>query len=446
MAGSAEQLNKRLNADDAAVAVIGLGYVGLPLLRAFHDAGLHVLGFDVDPEKVKALNDGKSYIQHVPPQDVAAMLDTGRFAATTDPARLARTDALLICVPTPLGQHREPDLRYVEQTADALAPHLRPAQLVVLESTTYPGTTRDVLAPRLASSGLVIGHDAFVAYSPEREDPGRRGQTTAAIPKVVGGLDKTSGDLAAALYRRAVRQVVQVENAEVAEASKLLENIYRAVNIALVNELKVLLTEMDIDVWRVIDAASTKPFGFQRFEPGPGLGGHCIPIDPFYLAWKAKEVGQPTRFIELAGEVNRAMPHYVVQRLILALNDDQKPLRNANILLLGLAYKPNVDDPRESPAFELIQQLRELGAHVDYHDPHIPTAPPMRQYGDVGLQSIAWNPDRLADYDALVILTAHDWYDWHSVADRARLIIDTRGVMRNLSPDPSANAARIVSA
>jgi len=425
-------LRNNINSASAVVGVIGLGYVGLPLAQAFHQAGFDVLGFDVDPEKIQALAAGESYLRHLGEDFVREMAASDRFEGTSDFARLGEADVLLICVPTPLGQHMEPDLGYVERTAEAIGKTIRPGQLIVLESTTYPGTTREVVLPRLEASGLTCGEDFFVAYSPEREDPGSANFRTQTIPKLVGGLDERSGELAAALYRHAIEQVIPVSSAEVAEAAKLLENIYRAVNIALVNEMKVLLTRLDIDVWEVIDAAATKPFGFQRFTPGPGLGGHCIPIDPFYLTWKAKEVGLPTRFIELAGEVNRSMPEFVIDRLAAALNDHAKPVKGSKVLVLGLAYKPNVDDVRESPSFELIELLLERGAAVDYHDPHVPRTHHMRHYGDLGMASIDWSPQKLADYDCVLVATDHKWYDWQQIADHAKLVVDTRGAMRGV--------------
>src|SRR5258706_6745862 len=334
----------------AVVGVIGLGYVGLPLMAAFHRAGFRVMGFDVDPAKIKSLREGKNYLKHLGPEMVSEMVRAGRLAAPSDFARLAEPDVLISCVPPPLGRHLEPDLCYVERAAGDIARTLRPGQLAVLESTTYPGTTREVVLPRLLARGLKCGTDFYLAYSPEREDPGRRDHSTQTIPKLVGGIDAESGRLATALYRKAIDKVIPVSSAEVAESAKLLENIYRAVNIALVNEMKVVLTAMGIDVWAVIPAASTKPFGFQALYPGPGLGGHCIPIDPFYLTWKAREVGHTSRFIELAGELNRSMPDYVVQRTVLALNERGKSLKGSRILVLGLAYKPDVDDVRESPS------------------------------------------------------------------------------------------------
>ncbi|MFN3167561.1 MAG: nucleotide sugar dehydrogenase [Phycisphaeraceae bacterium] len=439
-------MNTNVYADQpgrSTVAVLGLGYVGLPLLRAFWDAGFSVLGFDVDQAKIDMLRNGESYLKHLGEALVRDMADgpPERFDVTCEGGELAKADALLICVPTPLGEHLDPDLSYVKHNAELIAQTLRPGQLVVLESTTYPGTTRDVVLPPLEATGLTCGTDFFLAYSPEREDPGRKTHNTQSIPKLVGGIDEASGDRATALYRHAIQEVIPVKSAEVAEAAKLLENIYRAVNIALVNEMKTLLTKMDIDVWEVIDAAATKPFGFQAFYPGPGLGGHCIPIDPFYLTWKAKEIGTPTRFIELAGQINHTMPGYVVERAMLALNDEGKAAKGARVLVLGLAYKPDVDDVRESPSFEIIERLQELGAAVDYHDPHVPATHRMRKH-DLQMRSIDWSPDALAGYDCVVVATHHAAYDWAQVGQHAKLIIDTRGVMRGVEPV----AARVVQA
>jgi UDP-N-acetyl-D-glucosamine dehydrogenase len=416
----------------ATVGVIGLGYVGLPLLAAFHAAGFAVIGFDVDPAKIEALRAGRMYLKHLGESMVRDMKAAGRFEATADFSRLGEADVLISCVPTPLGTHQEPDLSYVEQTAEDIGKSLRAGQLVVLESTTYPGTTREVMLPRLNRSGLVCGKDFFLAYSPEREDPGRKDHNTQSIPKLVGGIDPISGEIATALYRKAIAQVIPVSSAEVAEAAKLLENIYRAVNIALVNEMKMLLTAMGIDVWEVIRAASSKPFGFQAFYPGPGLGGHCIPIDPFYLTWKAREVGMPTRFIELAGEINHAMPEYVVHRTMLALNERGRAINGSRILVLGLAYKPDVDDVRESPSFELIEKLRELGAQVQYNDPHVPATHKMRHY-NLEMHSVPLTPAHLAEYDAVLVATHHAAYDWQLIADHARLIVDTRNALRNIT-------------
>lgn len=425
-----KDLETKLKDHTAIIGIIGLGYVGLPLLAAFHSAGFSVIGFDVDPKKIEALRRGDNYLKHLGPKLVSEMLAAGRFEVTSDRARLAEPDAILICVPTPLGTHLEPDLSYVQNTADDIAAALRPGQLVVLESTTYPGTTRDILLPRLASRGLTCGRDFYLAFSPEREDPGRKNFNTQTIPKLVGGIDAESGRLAVMLYEQAIKKVIPVSSAEVAEAAKILENVYRSVNIALVNEMKTVLDAMHIDVWEVIAAAATKPFGYQPFYPGPGLGGHCIPIDPFYLTWKAREVGLPTRFIELAGEINHAMPRYVVQKTMLALNDRGKSVRNSKILLLGLAYKPDVDDVRESPSFELFELLTQLGATVDYNDPHVPATHRMRKYGDLGLTSVPLSPQMLASYDCAIVATNHSVYDWQMIASHCKLIVDTRNALR----------------
>jgi UDP-N-acetyl-D-glucosamine dehydrogenase len=424
-------LHQKIDSASAVVGVIGLGYVGLPLLHAFHRAGFPVIGFDVDDRKIQALKRGENYLKHLGEGMVREMTSAGRFDSTTDFARLGECDAIISCVPTPLGKHLEPDLSYVEQTAQDIARTLRKGQLIVLESTTYPRTTREIMLPRFVARGLTCGTDFYLAYSPEREDPGRKDFSTQTIPKLVGGIDPASGEVAVALYRKAVKQVIPVSSAEVAEAAKLLENIYRAVNIALVNEMKMVLTAMGIDVWEVIRAASSKPFGFQAFYPGPGLGGHCIPIDPFYLTWKAREVGMPTRFIELAGAVNHHMPEYVVQRTILALNDRGRAAKGARILVLGLAYKPDVDDVRESPSFELIEKLEALGAHVDYHDPHVPQTHKMRHH-DLHMTSVEFTPKALASYDCVLVATHHAWYDWQKVADNAKLIVDTRNALRDV--------------
>src|SRR3989440_1479850 len=397
-------LQDKIQNNSAVVGVIGLGYVGLPLLHAFNAAGFRVLGFDIDQRKIECLSRGENYLKHLGPSMVRDMLVTNRFGATSDFARLAEPDVVISCVPTPLGKHLEPDLSYVERTADDVAKTLRPGQLVVLESTTYPRTTREIMLPRFEKRGLKCGKDFYLAYSPEREDPGRKDHNTQTIPKLVGGIDAESGRIATSLYRKAIKQVIPVSSAEVAESAKLLENIYRAVNIALVNEMKVVLTAMGIDVWEVINAAATKPFGFQAFYPGPGLGGHCIPIDPFYLTWKAREVGMPTRFIELAGEVNRNMPAYVVNKTVLALNEHGKAVKGAKILVLGLAYKPDVDDVRESPSFELIEKYEHLGAHVDYNDPHVPSTHKMRRH-DLQMKSVPLTAESLGSYDCVVIAT-----------------------------------------
>ena len=430
------QLHSKIKSREAVVGIIGLGYVGLPLLRAFWQADHPVIGFDIDSEKISQLLAGENYLKHLGIDFVAQMTATreqGRFDVTDDFDRLEECDAILICVPTPLGKHRDPDLRYIEQTADAIARTLRPGQLIALESTTFPTTTRDIVLPRLEKSGLNGGQDFFLVFSPEREDPGRADHSTQTIPKLVGGIDDTSLRLAAALYENAIESIIPVSSAEVAESAKLLENIYRAVNIALVNELKRILDAMDIDIWEVIDAAATKPFGFQPFYPGPGLGGHCIPIDPFYLTWKAREVGLPTQFIELAGQVNHDMPNYVIDRTRLALNEFGKSVNRSRILILGLAYKPDVDDVRESPSFELIKQLTELGAEVDYNDPHVPKTHSMRHYDDIEQTSVPLSEEMLGSYDAVIVSTNHAAYDWQMIADHARLIIDTRNALRDVT-------------
>jgi UDP-N-acetyl-D-glucosamine dehydrogenase len=438
----AEHIRKAVHDRTARVGVIGLGYVGLPLLELFSTKGFPVLGLDIDPVKVERLRAGQSYIGHIASERVRALLDTGRFEATTDFARLVEADAILICVPTPLGPHHEPDLSAVIATGRTVGTHLRPGQLVVLESTTYPGTTRDVLRPELESGGLVAGRDFFLAYSPEREDPGNPRHSAASIPKVVGGWDATSGALARALYGAVVPEVVAVSSCEVAEACKILENTYRAVNIALVNELKLVFERMKIDIWEVIDAARTKPFGFQAFYPGPGLGGHCIPIDPYYLTWIAHSYGIHTRFIELAGEINTAMPHHVVERVITALNDHGRALRGSRILVLGAAYKPNVDDCRESPAIALMELLQNRGAVVSYNDPHVPVLPPIRGRS-IRLESVPLSPETFAAHDCVLIATDHALYDWELIARHAPLLIDTRGATRRLPPEVRA---RIVMA
>jgi len=440
-----QTLEARIADRSAVVGVLALGYVGLPLVRAFWTAGFRCLGFDVDPAKIDALTRGENYLKHLGEGFVAEMSGSDRFEATADFGRLSEADAILVCVPTPLGPHHEPDLSFVEQTARDIGRRLRPGQLVVLESTTYPGTTRDVMLPALLAAARdagrdtpVLGDDLLVAYSPEREDPGRKDASTQTIPKLVGGLDDASGAAAAALYRHAIAEVIPVSSAEVAEAAKILENVYRAVNIALVNELKVILTRMDIDVWEVIDAAATKPFGFQAFYPGPGLGGHCIPIDPFYLTWKARELGETTQFIELAGQVNTRMPAWVVQRTMLALNDRGKAVKGSRVLILGLAYKPDVDDVRESPSFELIEQLQDLGAAVDFHDPHAGVVPNTRNYKELaGKRSIELSNAALRGYDAVVIATHHAACDWEQIVTHAPLVIDTRGATRGVAGDRS---------
>ena len=419
----------------AKVGVVGMGYVGLPLALTFCEAGFSVLGFDIDDAKVAQLCAGKSYIKHLGESRVPAAVAGGKLDATSDFSRLAEVDAILMAVPTPLTPQREPDMRFIVATSRQIAEHIRPGQLVVLESTTYPGTTDEVVRSILESSGMRCGQDFFLAYSPEREDPGNKRYQTKTIPKVVGGVDEASGSLAAALYRTAVSEVVVVESARAAEATKLTENIFRAVNIALVNELKVVYDKMGIDIWKVLDAASTKPFGFMRFNPGPGLGGHCIPLDPFFLTWKAREYDVSSRFIELAGEVNVEMPRYVVQKIQDALNRWQKALSGTRILIVGLAYKKDIDDPRESPSFEILRLLCERGADVDYHDPHIPSMPKMRSWPELEPRdSVAVDSETLASYDCVLIATDHSDIDYDLIAEHAPLVVDTRGVYRDVLP------------
>lgn len=423
---TATELLRKIEDQQALIAVVGLGYVGLPLIHAFVKAGCRTLGYDVDQRKVDQLRAGQSYIGHIPSDWIRGWVSEGTFEPTADPARLSEPDVIIICVPTPLSESRDPDLSYIESTARQIGAALRRGQLVVLESTTYPGTTRDVVLPLLAQRGLQVGRDFFLAYSPEREDPGNPSYMASTIPKVVGGLDETSQRLACALYSRAVVKVVPVSSCEVAEACKILENTYRAVNIALVNELKMLCDRMGMDVWEVINAAKTKPFGFQAFYPGPGLGGHCIPIDPFYLSWVARKHGMSTRFIELAGEINTGMPKYVVDRLSGALNDRGKPVRGSKICLLGVAYKKDVDDPRESPAFELLELLAARGAVLSYGDPHVPTLPKMRRHNVPALTSQPLTPEFLARQDAVLIVTDHSAFDYEQIVRHAPLIVDTR--------------------
>ncbi len=426
-----DELLKKITSREAQVGIIGLGYVGLPLALAFAENGFSVLGFDVDPKKVDILSEGKTYIMHMDPQRVADAVASGKFSATADLDRLGEPDTLLIAVPTPLTKQREPDMRYVEDTCEQIQQRLRAGQLVVLESTTYPGTTDELVRDLLEKSGLQCGQDFFLAFSPEREDPGNQHYSTTTIPKVVGGVDEASGQLAAALYTTAIKSVVMVKSARAAEATKLTENIFRAVNIALVNELKVVYDKMGIDIWDVLDAAATKPFGFMRFNPGPGLGGHCIPLDPFYLTWKAREYGITPKFIELAGEINVSMPHYVIEKLQDALNERGHPLKNSKVLVLGIAYKKDIDDPRESPSFELIELLLERGAEVSYHDPHIARMPSMRSWPDLPtLESQPLDAQLLAGQRAVLIATDHTDVDYELVAKHAPLVIDTRGVYR----------------
>jgi UDP-N-acetyl-D-glucosamine dehydrogenase len=417
----------------AIVAVVGMGYVGLPLTLRFSEVGFRVIGVDIDPAKVERLNRSESYIEHIKPAAIAQARMRG-FAATTEFSRVREADAILICVPTPLGRFREPDLSFVLNTTDALVPHLRPGQVVCLESTTYPGTTEEELKPRIESAGLTVGRDVFLVFSPEREDPGNPEYVTRTIPKVCGGTTPACLEVGKALYSAVIDRVVPVSSTRAAEMTKLLENIHRAVNIGLVNEMKIIADRMDIDIHEVIRAAATKPFGFVPYYPGPGLGGHCIPIDPFYLTWKAREYGVDTRFIELAGEVNRNMPDWVVGKIAEALNRRGKPVRGARVLMLGVAYKKNVDDMRESPAVALMELLRAKGAEVAYSDPHVPVFPSLREHR-FDLKSVALDPATLAAFDCVVLATNHDAFDYQLIRRHAQLIVDTRGVYLDPAPN-----------
>ena len=420
------------------IAIIGLGYVGLPLSLQFARSGVEVLGLDIDPEKIQKLNAGKSYIQHIDPGEIEKEVKAKRFTASSEFARVKEVTAVIICVPTPLNKNREPDISYILQTGESIAPHLGKGTVVVLESTTYPGTTDEDLRGVLEKgSGLKAGRDFHLAFSPEREDPGNPDSKVAIIPKVIGGLTPACLERAKSVYCRAIKTIVPVSSCRAAEATKLLENIFRGVNIALVNELKVVFHAMGIDVWEVINAAKTKPFGYMAFYPGPGLGGHCIPIDPFYLTWKAREYGQHTRFIELAGEINTAMPEYVVNRVAEALNSKKKSVNGSRVLVVGLAYKPNVDDMRESPTFKLFDLLKMRGAEVAYYDPHIPIIGPTREHADwKGLQSVSWTREAIAGYDLVLISTAHKAVNYPQLADWAQLIVDTRNALDSINAKP----------
>lgn len=435
----------------ARVGIVGLGYVGLPLIKAVHDAGYPVIGFDVDQSKIDLLDRGESYLKHLGDDLVRELKASERFVASADEAVLGEADIVVLCVPTPLDAQRQPDLSFVTGSTETIGRVLRQGQLVILESTTYPGTTRDVVVPILERAGkerglsLESGVDFFVAYSPEREDPGRANTVTSMIPKIVGGVDEVSGKLAVEFYNACIEHVYPVGSADIGEAAKLLENVYRAVNIALVNELKLVFDRMDIDIWEVIEAAKTKPFGFEAFYPGPGLGGHCIPIDPFYLAWKAKEVGHETRFIELAGEINRRMPEHVVERVSESLGEDSKLLEGSTVLIVGVAYKPNVDDIREAPAAEIIKLLTERGAVVKYHDPLIASFPSMRRY-QIKLDSVDLCEGELSGADCVLIITDHDGIDWDLIGRGAPLVVDTRNAMGRHNENADAWGTRVVKA
>jgi len=421
-----QELISKINAKKAVIAIVGMGYVGLPLMLRFSEVGYKVVGIDIDPAKVERLNRGDSYIEHIKPEAVASARNAG-FVATTDFAHARKADAIIICVPTPLNRYREPDLSFVLSTTDAIVPHLRTGQVVSLESTTYPGTTEEELQPRIEATGLKVGEHVFLVFSPEREDPANADYVTKTIPKVCGGVTPACLKVGQALYGEVVDVVVPVSSTRTAEMTKLLENIHRAVNIGLVNEMKIVADRMGIDIHEVIRAAATKPFGFVPYHPGPGLGGHCIPIDPFYLSWKAREYGLDTRFIELAGEVNRNMPEWVVRKITDALNHRGKPVRGSNILILGIAYKKNVDDMRESPAVAIMELLRDKGAEIAYSDPHVPVFPRLREH-TFELKSVEITAQVLAGFDCVVVATNHDAFDYNLVKEHARLIIDTRGV------------------
>ncbi|WP_430452805.1 nucleotide sugar dehydrogenase [Rhodopirellula europaea] len=426
----------RIQDRSATVGVVGLGYVGLPLALAYAGGGFKTVGFDIDDKKTSAINAGTSYIKHISADSIATAIQSGNLAATTDFSQIREVDAIILCVPTPLDEHFEPDLSYVVSTIESILPHLRARQTISLESTTYPGTTAEELVTRIEAAGLTVGTDVHVVYSPEREDPGNPEFAATNIPKVVGGHTPACLKAGEALYGSVFDQVVPVSSTQVAELTKLLENIYRSVNIGLVNELKLVADQMGIDIWEVIQAASTKPFGFKAFYPGPGLGGHCIPIDPFYLTWKAREFGVHTRFIELAGEINRAMPTHIVRRCADALNQNKKALNGSKVLLVGLAYKPNVDDDRESPSYELLDRLTSQGAEVDYHDPYVPVIRPSREHSHwAGKPSVAWDQATIQNYDLVLISTWHDCLDIHELAQWSKFIVDTRNATAKLPPE-----------
>ncbi|MFC4863899.1 UDP-N-acetyl-D-glucosamine 6-dehydrogenase [Pseudomonas sp. MAHUQ-62] len=428
MSGIKQETISRFNKKEAVIGIVGLGYVGLPLMLRYNAIGFRVLGIDIDESKVVKLNAGQSYIEHIPAEKIAEARQSG-FEATNDFSRVGECDALVLCVPTPLNKYREPDMSFVINTTDALKPYLRMGQVVSLESTTYPGTTEEELLPRVQEGGLRVGKDLFLVYSPEREDPGNPHFETRTIPKVIGGHTPSCLEVGIALYEQAIDRVVSVSSTKAAEMTKLLENIHRAVNIGLVNEMKVVADRMGIDIFEVVDAAATKPFGFTAYYPGPGLGGHCIPIDPFYLTWKAREYGLHTRFIELSGEVNQAMPEYVVSKLMDGLNDRGRALKGSRVLVLGIAYKKNVDDMRESPSVEIMELIQAKGGVVAYSDPHVPTFPKMREH-HFELSSEPLTPENLASFDAVVLATDHDRFDYDLISQQARLLVDSRGKYR----------------
>ena len=420
----------RIQNKEARIAILGLGYVGLPLALNFNRNGYHVIGLDVDARKVDAINEGRSYIEHIPAAEIGEMKVKGLLQASTDFSRATEVDALIICVPTPLDNHHEPDLSYVINTVESVLPYLKAGQVLSLESTTYPGTTAEELQPRVEGKGFTIGTDFYLLFSPEREDPGNKDFPSHKIPKIVGGTTAACLEVGTALYEAAFETVVQVSSTQVAEFAKLLENIYRSVNIGLVNELKIVADKMGIDIWEVVNAAATKPFGFKAFYPGPGIGGHCIPVDPFYLTWKAKEYGIHTRFIELAGEINESMPLYVVRRVMMALNARRKAINGSRVLVMGLAYKADVDDERESPSFEILELLREYGAEADFHDPHVPVIRPVRKHPYWrGRKSVEWSKDNVSAYDCVIISTWHKAFNKDELLDWADCIVDTRNAL-----------------
>jgi len=422
-----QELLERLESLEAKIGVVGLGYVGLPLTKRLNEVGFPTIGLDIDQSKIDNLTDGVAYIEHIPVDDIQQAIADDRSTVSTDFALAKEADVIVLCVPTPLNKYREPDLSYVIGSLETLLPHLRAGQMLSLESTTYPGTTEEELLPKIQELGFTVGEDFFLVYSPEREDPGNADFNTHTIPKVCGGTTTNCAEVGEAFYSKVVEKVVPVSSTKAAEMTKILENTYRAVNIALVNELKIVADKMGIDIFEVINAAATKPFGYKAFYPGPGLGGHCIPIDPFYLTWKAREFGLHTRFIELAGEVNSSMPDYVIAKIVDGLNGHSKSVSKSKILVLGAAYKKNVDDMRESPSLELIEKLNSLGARVDYHDPHVPVLPKMRQY-NLSMESVNYNTSTIPEYDCIVVATDHDAVDY-SLLEQAKLVVDSRGVV-----------------